>query len=67
MMKGALTIVAAKAFPEVERVHRGRKGWAKQTFPMVTSYALSHARAVLRHAPDLADQVLAAGRRSPAS
>lgn len=57
---GALAMVAAMAFPEVEEggksVHGGKKGKANLRFPLVSKQMLSYARTVLKHAPDLAAQ-----------
>jgi hypothetical protein len=64
MTKGALAMVAAKAFPDPEERGRGKKAIAAIGFPMVTKNNLSHARAVLAYAPELADQVIA-GTKSP--
>ena len=56
--KGAIAIIAAKAFPEPAKVGRGQKVSATETFPMVSPGRLSEARTILHFAPELADQVL---------
>jgi hypothetical protein len=57
--KGARAIAVAKIFPDPEKQGRGRKGLISKSFPMIDAATLSQARTIFRHAPDLADQVLA--------
>ena len=58
MNKGALAIVAAKAFPEASK-GRGLKSPVAGNFPGIALTRIAEARTVLHHAPDLADMVLA--------
>jgi hypothetical protein len=51
--KGQIAIVVAKAYPDVEQAHRGRKVSVSESFPMVHPGALSHARVIVRYAPEL--------------
>lgn len=63
MMKGAIAMVVAKAYPDEAAGGRGKKSVATTRFPMVSTSKLAHARTVLQFAPDLVDGVLA-GRDS---
>jgi hypothetical protein len=58
MTKGALAMVAAKAFPEQASRGRGLKSPLSGHFPGIPHQRVADARIVLRHAPDLADMVL---------
>jgi hypothetical protein len=69
MSKGAIAVAVAMAHPEPETAGRGKNAVARTAFPMVTESALSHARAVIKHAPDLADSpaITRLASRRPAS
>jgi hypothetical protein len=57
--KGQIAIVVAKMHPDADEVgDRGQKGLVSKHFPMVTKFALSQARTIVRYAPELADRVL---------
>jgi hypothetical protein len=56
--KGQIAVVVAMAYPEVGEKGRGKKSIVSIHFPMVNPLALSQARAIVRHAPELADEVL---------
>src|SRR5215831_3884335 len=53
MMKGAIAMVVAEAYPEPEERGRGKKGSVAEQFPMVKKARLAEARAVKAYATDL--------------
>ena len=63
--KGQIAIVVAKAYPEAKQggdhtTSAGKKATLKikVAFPMVSEFALSQARTIVRYAPELVDRVL---------
>ena len=59
--KGQIAVVVAKAYPEAEHGGARKKGSSLETklaFPMVSAFALSQARTIVRYAPELADRVV---------
>jgi hypothetical protein len=58
MTEGAIAMVCALAFPEATKLKRRGSVAATEQFPMVSSDKLSHARTVLKFAPDLVQGVI---------
>ena len=55
-------MAVAMIYPEPEGRGRGKKGSVSERFPEISKGKVSEARTVLKHAPDLAGNVLAQSR-----